>query len=111
MKLKYIYLKRQVSPVNEATESVAGIDSRVRAVEDWSRRKNLRITGMPELPDENFEKTTYAVNKLVNEKLEVSHVSLEKAFHLNRTCISGEPCLSLVQTQSDKDKIFCLKLS
>ena len=71
LKSKCTNLERQVSIVNEATAAVPAIDDCVRVVEDRSRRKNLRITGMPELPNENFEKPTYVVTKLINEKLEI----------------------------------------
>ena len=51
LKSKSTNLERQVTAVNEATAAVPAIDNRVRVVEDWSRRKNLRLTGMPELPN------------------------------------------------------------
>ena len=111
LKSKCTNLERQISAVDEATAAVPAIDNRVRVVEDWSRRKNLRITGMPELPNENFEKTTYAVTKLINEKLELPQVKIEKAFRLNRTNASDEPRQILVQMHSESDRVLCLKTS
>lgn len=47
--------------------------------EDYNRRNNIRITGHQEQPGETWEQTLTSVTKLLEEKLQMSDVKLERA--------------------------------
>ena len=91
------------------TSAVPVIDCHFRVVEDWSRRKDLRIFGIPELPSERFEKITHAVTKLFNDKLGLQQVQIEKAFRLIRTGTSEELRHILVQMHLGSYRVLCLR--
>ena len=52
-------------------------------MEDRTRRKNLRISGLHELSNEDSEQTTRAVKELVDDKICVSYVKIANEFSVN----------------------------
>ena len=65
-------------------DSLPVIDNRVSTMEDWVRRKNLRIDGLPESPNEISELTTSAVQSLITEKLGVDNLSVSTAYRIKQ---------------------------
>ena len=55
------------------------LNQRVNYQEDHSRRNNLRITGVREMPGETREQTATIVTKLLQDKLELPSVNLDRA--------------------------------
>ena len=55
------------------------LNQRVNYQEDHSRRNNLRITGVREMPGETWEQTAAIVTKLLQDKLELPSVNLDRA--------------------------------
>lgn len=57
----------------EAHVSVLGnLPDQVRELEDYSRRNNIRITGLPELQQENTERLQIHVQNLLREKMNIA---------------------------------------
>ena len=57
---------------------------RIRILEDGSRRKNIRITGLAELSHENSEQTQHKVQKLISENLQLKNVIITNAFRVGK---------------------------
>lgn len=55
------------------------LERRLNYQEDYNRRNNLRITGIQEQPGETWEQTSAAVMKLLEEKLQLPPMNLERA--------------------------------
>ena len=55
------------------------LEQRQNYQEDYNRRNNLRISGIEEKPSESWEETANSVSKLIEEKLQLPTVSLERA--------------------------------
>ncbi|MPC82792.1 hypothetical protein E2C01_077475 [Portunus trituberculatus] len=64
-------LKKEAREVKEKEHEneIEKIEKRIHYKEDYFRRKNLRIDGMVEDPDENWEVTQNKVQRLMRENL------------------------------------------
>ena len=109
LKVKCASLEVQLTTISDSTEAMPAINNRVRVIEDWSKRKNLRISGMGELSNENKEQTTHSVQKLIADKLGVTGVSVCSAFRINRPSQGNEPRQIIAKLSSEDDKIKVLK--
>lgn len=58
---------------------VVDLQERVNYHDDYSRRSNLRISGLVEQPSETWEQTLTSVTKFLQEKLQLPSVDLERA--------------------------------
>ena len=58
--------------VGTVEQSSADLTNRIRLLEDQGKKKNLRITGLPELSSENSEQTQEKVQKLITEPKQCS---------------------------------------
>ena len=85
------------------------LHERVRILEDRSKSKNLRITGLNELHNENMEQTTHAVQKLVAEKLGQQNVRVKTAFRIGKQNGSSSSREIVAHLSSEQDKTACLK--
>ena len=66
--------------VIEALQSkVAELEHRLNYQEDYSRRNNLRITGFLEQGETTWEQTSTNVSKLLENKLQLPSIKLERA--------------------------------
>lgn len=60
----------------QATES---LEARTNYQEDYNRRNNLQIVGLEEQTNESWEQTAVKVTKLLEEKMELLQVEVERA--------------------------------
>lgn len=65
-------------------KSAEDLEARANYQEDYSRRNNLHITGVDERPGENWEQTTAQVTKLLEEKLNLRDIELERAHRVGQ---------------------------
>ena len=64
---------------------------RLDSLEDHSRRNNLRIDGVPEIPRENWEQTSLEIKKIA-EKIGIDHeVKIDRAHRLGRSAGGNRP--------------------
>ncbi|KAK3853938.1 hypothetical protein Pcinc_039550 [Petrolisthes cinctipes] len=68
-----------VAPNDVLKSQVKDLEHRLNYQEDYSRRNNLRISGIVEKPGETWEETAISVSKLIEEKLQLPAVKLERA--------------------------------
>lgn len=72
-------MKEKNTTIEKLTLKVKDLDERVIYQEDYSRRNNLRISGLEERPNETWEQTSAAVTSLLETKLQLPGVVLERA--------------------------------
>ena len=53
--------------------------------EDRSRRENLRIYGLQEIENETWEQTKKILKSMIQEKLEIEDVNIERAHRMGNT--------------------------
>lgn len=63
----------------ETEKKYTDLEKRANYMEDSSRRNNLRIDGIPEVQSETWEQTALKVTTLLQDKLEMPNVELERA--------------------------------
>lgn len=75
--------KEKINKLTQQVESsglkIKDLEEKVIYQEDYSRRKNLRISGLEEQRDETWEQTSAAVTSLLESKLQLPGVVLERA--------------------------------
>lgn len=69
---------------------VMELEERQNYQEDYNRRNNIRITGIQEQPGETWEETAQNVSKLLEEKLQLPQMKLERA-HRTGPVMSSRP--------------------
>ena len=78
--------KNKIENLNKQVESsnqkVKELEHKVVYQEDYSRRKNLRISGLEEHGNETWEQTSAAVASLLETKLQLPGVVLERAHRI-----------------------------
>ncbi|KAK3887048.1 hypothetical protein Pcinc_008813 [Petrolisthes cinctipes] len=60
---------------------VVELEQRQNYQEDYNRRNNIRITGLKEQPGETWEETAITVSKLLEDKLQLPSMKIERAHH------------------------------
>ena len=110
-------LKKSVSEVQNMLNNVgtveqasADLTNRIRLLEDQGKKKNLRITGLPELSSENSEQTQEKVQKLITEKLNLNTVHVKSASRAGansmRTRNQHSPFLAKLYSFNEKNNLF-----
>ena len=99
----------QLKFFHEKLEANTGVGERVRVLEDFSRSKNLRITGLPQLTRETSEQTRHTVQKLINEKLQLDDVLVKDAYRVGNSNTGSIPKQVIAKLESTGDKFKCIK--
>ncbi|KAK4290352.1 hypothetical protein Pmani_036740 [Petrolisthes manimaculis] len=90
--------------LEEIQSKVSEQEQRQNYQEDYSRRNNLRITGLQEQPGgESWEETPVKVNKLLEDKLQLPAANLERA-HRVGTTNSSYPRTTMVRFEKFSDR-------
>ena len=71
--------KEDKTTIENLVLKVNNLNDKLVYQEDYSRRKNLRISGLEEQRNETWEQTTAAVTSLLEKKLQLPGVVLERA--------------------------------
>lgn len=61
------------------TSVIKELEDKTTYLDDYNRRKNLQIVGVEEDNNESWEQTAVKVNKIVEEKLQLPKVDIERA--------------------------------
>ena len=95
------------------TLKIQELEERSTYQEDYSRRKNLQITGLREQPGENWEHTAELVNELIEDKLQLPKMELERAHRVGqRREQESRPVIVRFNKFSDREAVLrnCTKL-
>ena len=65
-------------------EQIKNLEDRCNYQEDYSRRNNLQITGLPENQSETWEHSATVVSKLLEEKLQLPNIELERVHRVGQ---------------------------
>lgn len=83
---------------------IAELERRQNYQEDYNRRNNLRITGFKEEGSETWEQTAAAVSALLQDKLQLPNVKLERAHRVGpRTLSTPRPVVVRFEKYSDRE--------
>ena len=105
-------LKKRIPEVQNVLNNVGSVDltNRIRLLEDQGKKKNLRITGLPELSSENSEQTQEKVQKLISEKLNLNNVHVKSAYRAGansmRTNNQPRPIIAKLSSFNEKYNLF-----
>lgn len=72
-------IEKLTGDLQASDKVISELEERCNYQEDYSRRNNVRITGLQELQGETWEQTTVQVSKLLEEKLQLPKPELERA--------------------------------
>lgn len=104
-------VKEQAQQLEECKIEIVSLNGQLAKHEDYSRRKNIRIDGMEEEKQENWEQTQNKVNKLMKEKMELENIQVEYAHRINKRSNSKGPRTIIARLHHDTDKNKTLKNS
>ena len=94
--------------INENKLVISTLQNQVSRVEDHSRRKNIRITGVPEGNQENWEQTQRKVEKIIQENIKITDVKVQYAHRINSKNEVG-PRPIIARLGHDTDRISLLR--
>ena len=109
LKAKCDFLEEKVTSLGDNIPGDNALENRIRIMEDWVRRKNLRITGVAELPNESEQQTTHAVQKLISEKMQVPDTKVLKAFRVNSRDGNNTQRSIVAHLATEQDRNNCLR--
>ena len=68
--------------INDQENEIEKLKFQLSQNEDYTKRKNIRVEGLPEVNQENYEQTEEKINKLFKEKLQLQNISIDVAHRL-----------------------------
>ena len=92
---------------------MTNLQNRLDNIEDYSRKNNIRIDGIAELPNETNEVLHVKVKKLLEEKLQIQNVNLDNIHRLSANKrIQGAPrtIITRFSNQWTRDNIMKKKM-
>ena len=101
----------QAKQMEEFKTEITTLTSQMARQEDYSRRKNIRIKGVEEENQENWEQTQFKVDKLMKEKMELQNVKIEYAHRINKKTNKPGPRTIVARLSHDTDKSRTMKNS
>ena len=95
----------------DSFSNIPAMENKLRNLEDWNRRKNLRISGIPEANSEPTDSTRCLAQNIITEKLGLPEIEIKNAFRAKGASGSEAPRQIIVSLKTERDKISCLKSS
>ena len=77
--------KQHGNGIDELWQENEYLREKLRDIEDRSRRYNLRIDGLQEVENETWEQTEKILKGMIQEKLEIQDVNIERAHRVGST--------------------------
>ena len=94
--------------IQATTKSTKDLEDRCNYQEDYNRRNNLQIIGLEELQgDETWEQTAKQVSKLLQDKLQLPDIHIERAHRTGQFNTSRHrPIIARFQRYCDRDAVM-----
>ena len=110
LKTENVELKRNT---DRDTSTIERLQKHVAGLEDYSRRKNIRVEGIQENPKENWQQTQEKVQKMINEKLQLTDIKVEYAHRISshQEPNTNNPRTIIARLQHDIDRNLALRSS
>ena len=84
----------------------------MRDLEDRSRRSNLRVEGLKEIDNENWDQTEEILQQMIRDVLELEGINIERAHRVgNKSNERNAPRTILAKFSSYKDKHAILSVA
>ena len=71
--------------IDELRQENEYLREKLRDIEDRSRRNNLRLNGLQEVENKIWEQTEKILKSMIQEKLEIEDINIEKAHREDNT--------------------------
>ena len=97
---------KMIANISKEDTSMIDIFKRLRAMEDYSKRNNIVVDGIPERNDENNEKLQASVVNLFKEKLSIDP-DIEVVYRIGRT-LGDRPRSVMIKLRQYKHRQECL---
>ena len=115
IKKELLECKKQISDnstkMNENHQLSKSLQIKQAKMEDHSRKNNIRIEGIDEAKQENWEQTLVKVQQLIDNKLELENIKVDFAHRINRKQNKSGPRPIIARFAHDSDKEKTLKNS
>ena len=79
-----VTIKHMTDDLQAKSDLIQELEERCNYQEDYSRRNNLQIVGVEEHQDETWEQTASQVTKLLDNKMQLQNVEVERAHRVGR---------------------------
>ena len=95
----------------DQSKTIIALQTKVDKLESYSRRKNIRIDGLVELNNENYQQTHQKVDKLLKEKLQLHDIKVEVAHRLPKSNLvpGSQPRTIIAKLTSTAEKDATMK--
>ena len=100
---------KQKTQIDEVKSIAGKLEQSVADQIDLTRRKNIKIDGLIDQGDENAESTQLKVQNLLNEKLQMSNIKVEKAYRLKKRSNHQGPRTIIAELSRTEDRNLVLK--
>ena len=100
-------IKSLTEELKDKNDRLKNLEERCNYQEDYSRRNNLQIVGIEESEGETWEQTAVLVTKLLEEKLQLPNVEVERAHRVgNRTDHRQRPIIARFTRFCDREAVL-----
>ncbi|XP_065667574.1 uncharacterized protein LOC136087884 [Hydra vulgaris] len=106
--VKKLYNEKTLLDSNNESNFLKDIKKKLVDLENRSRRNNLRIDGVKELPDESWEDSKKIVKKIFSEKLQINKEIIIERAHRSGSIKSGKERSIVLKLLNFNDKKLIL---
>ena len=95
--------------IQEQKAMIKGLQDKLDAQEDYSRKRNIRVDGVTDNSTENSEQTQSKVDKIIKEKLGLSNVKIDIAHRIpnkNSNSISPRTIIAKLNNELDREAVM-----
>ena len=96
---------------SDQEEKIEVLQNQIAKQEDYTRRKNLRIDGVEENENENWQQTQVKIQKMVDEKMKLKDIKVEYAHRLSKTDNLRGPRTIIAQFSNASSRDIVLRKS
>lgn len=103
-----VKIDQQVAAINSSKSEIETLEERCNYMEDYSRRSNIRITGVEERSGgETWEQTAATVLSLLDDKMQLPGLELERAHRVGqRRDARPRPIVARFSRYSDREAVM-----
>lgn len=101
-------LQTKYTVIDSLQNNITHLENKISSIENHTRKKNIRIDGISENNQENWEQTQIKVQKLIDETLQLNDVKVDFAHRISSKD-DIKPIKTIIARMShdmDKDKIL-----
>ena len=110
LKQELAVAKKQIedsnNTISDQSKFIKTLNTKIDKLDNYSRRKNIRIDGLTEVSNENQQQTQQKVDKLLKNNLQLQNIKIEIAHRLPRSTLipGGQPRTIIAKLTSTVDK-------